>query len=45
MKGKRKSPFCQSCKHHPTKRVYVKDNNVFKGIAWVCSFCHEFTYD
>lgn len=45
MKGKRKSPRCRHCHHHPTKRVYVKDSNVFKGIAWVCALCDEFTHD
>jgi len=43
--GKRKSKVCKHCGHHPTKRVYIKVNGIFRGIAWVCEECHEFTWD
>ena len=45
MVGKRKSKTCVHCKHHPTKRVYIKTNGVFRGIAWVCDKCYAFTWD
>ncbi len=45
MVGKRKSKVCDSCGHHPTKRVYIKLEGVFRGIAWVCEKCHDFTWD
>ncbi len=45
MKGKRKSKPCENCDHHPTKRVYVKVNNVFRGVAWLCLKCNGFTRD
>ena len=45
MVGKRRSKNCVNCKYHHTKRVYIKVNGVFRGIAWVCDKCYEFTWD
>jgi hypothetical protein len=45
MVGKRKSKVCWDCRHHPTKRVYIKVNGIFRGIAWVCPECKAFTWD
>lgn len=42
-KGKQRSLPCEHCKHHPTKRVYIKQSNVFKGFAWYCVVCQRFT--
>lgn len=43
--GKRKSERCSQCHHHPTKRVYLKLQGVFRGIAWYCELCKSFTLD
>jgi predicted SprT family Zn-dependent metalloprotease len=45
MQGKRKSERCEHCQHHPTKRVYLKKSNVFRGMAWFCEHCKGFTLD
>lgn len=45
MKGRKRSLECEECKHHPTRRTYVKCNSIFKGIAWVCPECNHFTMD
>ena len=42
-KGKQKSLPCEHCQYHPTKRVYIKQSNVFKGFAWYCKVCQKFT--
>lgn len=45
MKGKQRSKDCSHCGHHPTKRVYIKKSGIFRGIAWFCTECGEFTLD
>lgn len=45
MKGRKRSKVCEHCGHHPTKRVYLKVNGIFKGVAWVCVECRSFTWD
>lgn len=40
-KGKQASPVCQYCHHHPTKRLYIKKDNAFKGFAWFCIKCDQ----
>ena len=40
-KGKRPSPKCKYCSHHPTKRLYIKKDNAFKGFAWFCPACDK----
>ncbi len=43
--GKRKSEPCEVCGAHPTRRVYIKKSNVFRGIAWRCGECGHYTED
>ncbi len=45
MQGRKRSKVCEHCSHHPTKRVYIKVNGIFKGVAWVCVECRSFTWD
>ena len=45
MSGKRASINCEDCSQHPTRRVYMKVNNIFRGFAWVCPKCRHFTID
>jgi len=42
-RGKQASPVCRFCHHHPTKRLYVKKSNAFKGFAWFCVKCDKIT--
>lgn len=45
MNGRKASPACEKCDHHPTKRLYTKCNGIQRGLAWMCFECQHIQLD